>query len=51
VKTVLEKHFGNLCAGSLEIGQLVLAVEPEPNAPFIVHSSHRFMARNELRIA
>ncbi len=51
VATVLKRHFGDLCSGSLQIGQLVLAVEPEPLAPFIVHSSHRFGVKNELRIA
>lgn len=51
VQTVLDRHFAGLCPGALEIGQLVLAVEPEPHAPFIVHSSHRFAARSQLRIA
>lgn len=51
VQMVLNRHFGGLCTGSLEIGQLVLAIEPEPHAPFIVQSSHRFAARNKLRIA
>jgi len=51
VMTVLDRHFGALGSGPLEIGQMVLTVEPEPHAPFIVHSSHRFAVRDELRIA
>lgn len=42
VRTVLGHHFGRDRAIALTIGQLVLAVEPEPNAPFLVHSIHRF---------
>jgi hypothetical protein len=51
VATVLARHFGGLCNGRLRIGQLVLAVEPEAHAPFIVHSSHKFGVRTQLRIA
>jgi putative phosphonate metabolism protein len=51
VMTVLARHFGKLAAGPLHIGQLVVAVEPEPNAPFIVHSSHDFGVRRELQSA
>jgi putative phosphonate metabolism protein len=51
VMTVLTRHFGKLAAGPLDIGQLVLAVEPEPNAPFIVHSSHDFGVCRELQSA
>lgn len=51
VAMVLERHFGPLGCGMLEISQLVLAVEPEPNAPFIVHSTHRFALEQELRTA
>jgi putative phosphonate metabolism protein len=51
VMTVLTRHFGDFCAGTLEIDQLVLIVEPEPHAPFIVHSSHRFGVRSEGRRA
>lgn len=51
VQLVLNRHFDGLCDRLLEIGQLVLAVEPEPHAPFIVHSSHRFAARKQLRFA
>jgi hypothetical protein len=51
VATVLDHHFGGLGTGSLEIGQLVLAVEPEPHAPFLVHSTHRLAAQARLRTA
>lgn len=49
--TVLERHFAALANAAVEIGQLVLAVEPEPLAPFIVHSAHEFTLETELRIA
>jgi hypothetical protein len=51
VAQVIERHFGGLATGILDICQLVLAVEPEPNAPFIVHSTHRLSATSERRIA
>jgi putative phosphonate metabolism protein len=51
VAMVLQRHFGELADRPLHIGQLVLAVEPEPHAPFVVHSSHRLAQRSELRIA
>ena len=51
VAMVLQRHFGKLADGPLVIGQLVLAIEPEPHAPFVVHSSHRLTQRSELRIA
>lgn len=50
VRTVLDRHFGGRTAAPLEICQLVLAVEPEANAPFLVHSAHPFRSR-QLRIA
>lgn len=51
VLTVLGRHFGPRATAPLEIGQLVLAVEPEANAPFLVHSAHRFRTSQHLRIA
>src|SRR6185369_14943517 len=51
VATVLAHHFGELANAPLSIGQLVLAVEPEPLAPFLVHSTHRFPVKTQLRIA
>ena len=48
---VLEHHFGGLASGILSIDQLVLAVEPEPNAPFLFHSAHRFGVGKQLRTA
>lgn len=51
VMTVLCRHFGALAEPRLAIGQLVLAVEPEPHAPFLVHSTHKFPHAAELRIA
>lgn len=50
VLMVLGRHFGPHAAAALVIDQLVLAVEPEPNAPFLVHSMHRFQLA-ERRIA
>ena len=51
VATVLAHHFGELAERPLSIGQLVLAIEPEPNAPLLVHSTHQFGVRRQLRIA
>lgn len=51
VMAVLERHFGEHGAGPLEIGQLVLAVEPEPHAPFIIHSAHTFGVTSRRKIA
>ena len=51
VLTVLGRHFGPHAGAPLEIGQLVLAVEPEANAPFLVHSAHKFGLTQQLRRA
>ena len=51
VMTVLMHHFGPLAKAPIMVGQLVLAVEPEPLAPFLVHSAHRFPVKTQLRIA
>lgn len=51
VAAVLTHHFGALCHGPLAIGQLVLAVEPEPHAPFVVHSAHGFAVETRVRSA
>ncbi len=51
VALVLERHFGELAAGPLDIAQVGLFVEPEPHAPFIVHSIHRFAPLSQLKTA
>lgn len=51
VGMVLERHFAECGSGHLEISQLVLAVEPELHAPFLIHSVHSFAAEGERRIA
>lgn len=48
---VLSHHFGGLATAPIVIGQLVLAVEPEPLAPFLVHSAHKFPVKTQKRIA
>ena len=47
VETVLTRHFGDLASTPLDIAQLILAVEPELHAPFLVHSRHKFALRAE----
>ncbi len=51
VASVLAHHFGALATPTLSINQLVLVVEPEPHAPFLVHSAHRFGIAARLRTA
>lgn len=51
VMTVLSRHFGGLAKGPVIVGQLVLAVEPEPLAPFLVHSAHKFALKTQRQIA
>jgi len=51
VAMVLARHFGDLATAPLRIAQLVLAIEPEPHAPFLVHSTHQFPMKTQLRIA
>lgn len=50
VAQVLTHHFCK-CDFLLELSQIVLAIEPEPGAPFVVHSAHRLGALRERRIA
>lgn len=51
VALVLQRHFGDLATAPLHIGQVALFVEPEPNAPFFVHSSHQFTTQRRRKIA
>lgn len=51
VALVLARHFGHLAAGPIEIAQIGLFVEPEPNAPFVVHSTHRFSPQRQFKTA
>lgn len=51
VAQVLDHHFGTLAAGVMELRHLALAVEPEPNGAFVVHSVHPLARQRERRIA
>ena len=51
VALVLERHFGAMAQAPIRIAQLALFVEPEPHAPFLVHSVHKFAQRTQRRIA
>lgn len=51
VQMVLDHHFGPLATAPLSVGQVAVYVEPEPYAPFVVHSTHRLTGRAALRIA
>jgi len=51
VSNVLKRHFGTLLEQPLAIGQLALFIEPEPLAPFLVHSVHRLSAGRQRRRA
>lgn len=51
VALVLERHFGALATAPLAVTQVALFIEPEPNAPFLVHSVHRLAARSQRKIA
>lgn len=42
VERVLRRFLGDLSETTVAIDQLCLIVEPEPLAPFIIHSVHRF---------
>jgi putative phosphonate metabolism protein len=42
VMRAIEEHFGPVLEEPPEIGSLALFVEPEPGAPFTVHSFHEF---------
>lgn len=51
VSMVLTRHFGQLATAPLPISQVALFVEPEPHAPFLVHSVHRLGAKSQRKIA
>jgi len=51
VATVLTRHFGELASAPVTISQVALFVEPEPHAPFLVHSVHRLGAKSQRKIA
>ena len=51
VALVLARHFGALATTGLIISQLVLLIEPENNATFLVHSAHRLTAGRRQRSA
>ena len=51
VAMVLDKHFGAMAQAPMRIAQLALFVEPEPYAPFLVHSVHKFAQKSQRRIA
>jgi putative phosphonate metabolism protein len=42
IMRAIEEHFGPVLEEPLEVGSLALFVEPEPGAPFAVHSFHEF---------
>jgi putative phosphonate metabolism protein len=41
IQKVLDHHFGPLAMAPMTVSQIAVYVEPEPYAPFIVHSVHR----------
>jgi hypothetical protein len=51
VALVLRRHFAGLVERPLQISQAALFVEPEPNAPYLVHSVHEFATQRQRRIA
>ncbi|MEO5806480.1 DUF1045 domain-containing protein [Devosia sp.] len=51
VAFVLQRHFGDLATAPLQLGQVALFVEPEPNAPFLIHSTHQFTAHHQRKTA
>ncbi len=51
VSFVLHRHFGELAALPLEVGQVAVFVEPEPSAPFLIHSTHQFTAHHQRKTA
>jgi len=51
VAETLDRHFGTLADEPLCISQVALFVEPEPNAPFLIDSIHRFTAQQQRKTA
>jgi hypothetical protein len=51
VAEMLHRHFGELAEAAMCISQVALFVEPEPNAPFIIDSTHRFTAQQQRKTA
>ncbi|MDB5529809.1 MAG: hypothetical protein JWR51_2912 [Devosia sp.] len=51
VAQMLHRHFGSLTDEPLCISQVALFVEPEPNAPFLIDSIHRFTAQQQRKTA
>ncbi len=51
VAEMLRRHFGELANAPLCISQVALFVEPEPNAPFLIDSIHRFTAQHQRKTA
>ena len=51
VAQMLHRHFGTLAGEPLCISQVALFVEPEPNAPFLIDSIHRFTAQHQRKTA
>jgi putative phosphonate metabolism protein len=51
IEKVLDRYFGPLATAPVTISQIAIYVEPEPYAPFVVHSVHRLQRQAALRIA
>lgn len=51
MRRAIDDHFGDALDGPLEVGSLVLFLEPEPGAPFIIRSFHEFSAARERKTA
>jgi hypothetical protein len=51
VAQMLRRHFGSLTDEPLCISQVALFIEPEPNAPFLIDSIHRFTAQQQRKTA
>ena len=51
IEPVLHRLLAPILATPIEIDAVALFVEPEPGAPFIVHSTHRFHAGQTRKIA
>ena len=49
VAQMLKRHFGTVIESPLCISQVALFVEPEPNAPFLIDSTHSFTAAQHQR--
>jgi hypothetical protein len=51
VVQMLKRHIGTATDATLCISQVALFVEPEPNAPFLIDSIHRFTAQHQRKTA